>query len=53
MISNSQLINVTDLLLYSRNNDDLVIRWSHDTFAVIGYEKANNANELQHVYLDV
>ncbi len=45
-ISNSQLINITDLLLYSRNNDDLVIRWSHDTFAVIGYEKGNNANEL-------
>jgi len=45
-ISNSQLINVTDLLLYSRNNDDLVIRWSPDAFAVIGYEKANNANEL-------
>ena len=45
-ISNSQLINLTDLLNYSRNNDDLVIRWSHDTFAVIGYEKGNNANEL-------
>ena len=45
-ISNSQLINLTDLLLYSRNNDDLVIRWSNDTFAVIGYEKGNNANEL-------
>lgn len=45
-ISNSQLINLTDLLHYSRNNDDLVIRWSNDTFAVIGYEKGNNANEL-------
>jgi len=45
-LSNSQLINLTDLLHYSRNNDDLVIRWSHDTFAVIGYEKGNNANEL-------
>lgn len=45
-ISNSQLINLTDLLQYSRNNDDLVIRWSQDTFAVIGYEKGNNANEL-------
>lgn len=45
-ISNSQLINLTDLLLYTRNSDDLVIRWSHDTFAVIGYEKGNNANEL-------
>ncbi|ASP48934.1 ligand-binding sensor domain-containing protein [Cognaticolwellia beringensis] len=45
-VSNSQLINLTDLLHYSRNNDDLVIRWSHDTFAVIGYEKGNNANEL-------
>ena len=45
-ISNSQLINLTDLLQYSRNSDDLVIRWSQDTFAVIGYEKGNNANEL-------
>jgi GGDEF domain-containing protein len=45
-VSNSQLINLTDLLHYSRNNDDLVIRWSNDTFAVIGYEKGNNANEL-------
>jgi hypothetical protein len=34
------------LLLYSRNNDDLVIRWSDDTFAVIGYEKEKNAREL-------
>lgn len=45
-ISNSKLINLTDLLHYSRNDDDLVIRWSQDTFAVIGYEKGNNANEL-------
>lgn len=45
-ISNSQLINLTDLLQYSSNSDDLVIRWSQDTFAVIGYEKGNNANEL-------
>ncbi|MFT5635120.1 MAG: ligand-binding sensor domain-containing protein/GGDEF domain-containing protein [Cognaticolwellia sp.] len=45
-VSSSQLINLTDLLHYSRNNDDLVIRWSNDTFAVIGYEKGNNANEL-------
>ncbi|MGK2232504.1 MAG: ligand-binding sensor domain-containing protein/GGDEF domain-containing protein [Colwellia sp.] len=45
-VNNSQLINLTDLLHYSRNNDDLVIRWSSDTFAVIGYEKGNNANEL-------
>jgi len=45
-ISSSQLLNLTDLLLYSRNNDDLVIRWSEDTFAVIGYEKDNNASEL-------
>lgn len=44
--SNSQLINLTDLLLYTRNSDDLVIRWSEDTFAIIGYEKENNANEL-------
>ena len=45
-VSNSQLINLTDLLLYTRNNDDLVIRWSEDTFAIIGYEKDNNASEL-------
>jgi GGDEF domain-containing protein len=45
-VSNSQLVNLTDLLLYSRNTNDLVIRWSDDTFAVIGYEKDNNANEL-------
>ncbi len=45
-VSNSQLINLTDLLLYSRNPDDLVIRWSADTFAVIGYEKDKNASEL-------
>jgi len=44
--SNSQLINLTDLLLYTRNSDDLVIRWSEDTFAIIGYEKDNNASEL-------
>jgi ligand-binding sensor domain-containing protein/GGDEF domain-containing protein len=45
-VSNSQLINITDLLLFSRNHDDLVLRWSDDTFAVIGYEKENNASEL-------
>ncbi|OUS32262.1 diguanylate cyclase [Thalassotalea sp. 42_200_T64] len=45
-IRNSQLINLTDLLLYSRNPDDLVIRWSEDTFAIIGFEKDNNAGEL-------
>ncbi len=44
--SNSQLINLTDLLLYTRNKDDLVVRWSDDTFAIIGYEKDNNASEL-------
>ncbi|WNC69691.1 two-component regulator propeller domain-containing protein [Thalassotalea nanhaiensis] len=45
-VKSSQLINLTDLLLYSRNPDDLVIRWSDDTFAIIGYEKDNNAGEL-------
>lgn len=45
-INNSQLMNLTDLLLYTRNNEDLVIRWSDDTFAIIGYEKDNNASEL-------
>ncbi|GAA6205909.1 MULTISPECIES: two-component regulator propeller domain-containing protein [Thalassotalea] len=45
-VSNSQLVNFTDLLLYTRNHDDLLIRWSDDTFAIIGYEKENNAAEL-------
>ena len=45
-VSNSQLVDLTDLLLYSRNKDDLVIRWSEDTFAIIGYEKEDNAREL-------
>lgn len=44
--NNSQLMNLTDLLLFTRNTDDLVIRWSDDTFAIIGYEKDNNASEL-------
>jgi len=45
-VNDSQLINLTDLLLYTRNQDDLVIRWSQDTFAIIGYEKDDNAREL-------
>ena len=45
-VSNSQLVDLTDLLLYSSNKDDLVIRWSEDTFAIIGYEKEDNACEL-------
>lgn len=45
-VTNSQLIDLTDLLLYSRNKDDLIIRWSEDVFAVIGYEKDDNAREL-------
>ncbi|WP_019026526.1 ligand-binding sensor domain-containing protein [Colwellia piezophila] len=45
-ITNSQLVNLTDLLLYSRNNDDLVIRWADDTFMIIGYEKDNNTRDL-------
>ena len=45
-VTNSQLIDLTDLLLYSRNKDDLIIRWSDDIFAVIGYEKDDNAREL-------
>ena len=45
-VTNSQLIDLTDLLLYSRNNDDLIIRWADDVFAVIGYEKDDNAREL-------
>jgi len=45
-VTNSQLIDLSELLLYSRNNDDLVIRWSQDVFAIIGYEKDDNAREL-------
>ena len=45
-VTNSQLIDLTDLLLFSRNSDDLIIRWSENVFAVIGYEKDDNAREL-------
>lgn len=45
-VTNSQLVNLTDLLLYSRNNDDLVIRWADDSFVIIGYEKEDNTREL-------
>ncbi|PKI13958.1 ligand-binding sensor domain-containing protein [Colwellia sp. 12G3] len=45
-VTNSQLVDLTDLLLYSRNSDDLVIRWADDTFVIIGYEKDDNAREL-------
>lgn len=45
-VTNSQLIDLTDLLLYSSNRDDLIIRWSDDVFAVIGYEKDDNVREL-------
>lgn len=45
-VTNSQLIDLTDLLLYSSNKDDLIIRWSEDVFAVIGYEKDDNVREL-------
>ena len=45
-VTNSQLVNLTDLLLYSRNSEDLVIRWADDTFVIIGYEKDDNTREL-------
>jgi ligand-binding sensor domain-containing protein/GGDEF domain-containing protein len=45
-VTNSQLVDLTDLLLYSRNNDDLVIRWAEDIFIIIGYEKDDNVREL-------
>jgi len=45
-VSNSQLVNLTEILLYSRNNDDLVIRWAEDSFVIIGYEKDDNTREL-------
>ena len=43
-VSNSQLVNLTDLLLFSRNKEDLIIRWSDDIFAIIGYEKDDGFN---------
>lgn len=45
-VTNSQLVNLTDILLYSRNSDDLVIRWADDTFVIIGYEKDHNTRDL-------
>jgi ligand-binding sensor domain-containing protein/GGDEF domain-containing protein len=45
-VTNSQLVNLTEILLYSRNNDDLVIRWADDSFVIIGYEKDDNTREL-------
>jgi len=45
-VGDCEIIDIKDLLLYSRNKDDLVIRWSKDIFAMIGYEKEDNAREL-------
>lgn len=45
-VSNGQLINLTELMTYSRNVDDLVVRWSENVFAIIGYEKDNSAAQL-------
>jgi len=45
-VTNSQLVDLTDLLHYSRNSDDLVIRWADDTFVIIGFEKDDNARDL-------
>jgi len=42
----SELVDIKDLILYTRNSDDIVIRWSNNTFAIIGYEKEDNAREL-------
>lgn len=44
--SASNVLSVNDLLQYSRNDDDLVVRWSEDTFAIIGYEKDDQARLL-------
>ncbi|NMP32411.1 diguanylate cyclase [Thalassotalea sp. M1531] len=44
--SNSQIINIVDLMEYSKNEDDLVVRWSENVFAIIGYEKGNDAADL-------
>jgi len=45
-LNSTQLLNLTDLLKYSSNPDDLIVRWSEDCFAVIGYEKDNAAKYL-------
>ena len=45
-IIDSQLIALSEVLLYCRNQDDIVIRWSNDTFAIVGYEKDDNVREL-------
>ena len=42
----SKILEIADLLLYSRNTDDLVVRWSDNAFIIIGYEKDDNAREL-------
>ncbi|SFD31992.1 ligand-binding sensor domain-containing protein [Pseudoalteromonas denitrificans] len=40
------LINVAEFLGYKRSEDDLVVRWSDDIFAIIGSEKDNNVSLL-------
>jgi GGDEF domain-containing protein len=45
-LASGSLVDIAEVLLYSRNKDDLVIRWSHNTFAIIGYEKDDNTREL-------
>ena len=45
-VSNGQIANLADLMMYTRNADDLVVRWAPDTLAIIGYEKDNSAAEL-------
>ncbi|WP_343229206.1 two-component regulator propeller domain-containing protein [Psychrobium sp. MM17-31] len=42
----AQLLAVSELLSYSRNTDDLLVKWSQDSFIIIGYEKDDNAREL-------
>ena len=45
-VTSGQVVNLAELMLYTRNVDDLVVRWSENTFAIIGYEKENSAAEL-------
>jgi len=45
-LASGSLVDIAEVLLYSRNKDDLVIRWSQNTFAIIGYEKDDNTREL-------
>ncbi len=43
-LTDKTLINVAEFLQYKCDQDDLVVRWSHNVFAVIGSEKDKNVS---------